>query len=309
MNFWQNKKVVVTGGDGFLGRHVVDALARRGVIPYIPQYDLRFTDSVGWLYFTQRPDIVIHLAASVGGLGANIENPGSFFYDNVKMGIELLEVGRRYSLGKFVQMGSACEYPKNAPLPFKEFDVWNGYPEKTNAAYGIAKRTLLAMGQAYRQQYGMNVIHLLSTNLYGPGDNFGTTSNVVPALIQKCFEAKRNGFKEVTIWGCGEATRDFLYVKDAAEAIVLATEKYNDPEPVNLGSGREISILDLATKIRILTGFEGKLIWDNSKPEGQPRRILFTDLAKEKFGFEADTLLECGLRETIEWYAKSPLAH
>lgn len=309
MNFWDNKKVVVTGGDGFLGRHVVDALNWRGVLPHIPQYDLRDSCTVERMYNLKRPDIVIHLAASGGGLEANIKNPGSFFYDNIKMGIELIEAGRRYGLKKFVQMGTACEYPKDAPLPLTESNVWGGYPEKTNAAYGIAKRALLTMGQAYRQQYGMNVIHLLSANLYGPGDNFNPdTSHVIPALIRRCKKAKQEGWSSLSVWGSGEATRDFLYVKDAAEAIVLATEKYDEPEPVNLGSGREISIRELAIKISTLTGFNGSLNWAKDKPDGQPRRILATNLAKEKFGFEADTLLERGLLETIQWYEKSLLA-
>jgi GDP-L-fucose synthase len=306
VRFWDNKNVVVTGGNGFLGRHVVDALNRRGVIPYTPQYDLRKTENVGRLYFENRPDIVIHLAASVGGIGANIENPGSFFYDNIKMGVELMEAGRRWNLGKFVQMGTACEYPRDAALPLTESSIWDGYPERTNASYGIAKRALLEMGQAYRKQYGMSVIHLLSTNLYGPGDNFTpTSSHVIPALIRRCYEAKQLGWDSLAIWGSGSATRDFLYVKDAAEAVVLATEKYDEAMPVNLGSGRELTIHEVATKIAYLTGFKGQLVWDKSKPDGQPRRILATNLAKEKFGFEADTLLERGLLETITWYEKS----
>ena len=301
-----DKRIVVTGGDGFLGRHVVSALNRRGFVPYLAQEDLRRPVNVATMYNELKPDIVIHLAASVGGLGANIANPGSFFYDNVKMGIELMEAGRVHGLKKFVQMGSACEYPRDAALPLTESTVWDGYPEETNAAYGIAKRTLLAMGQAYRQQYDMNVIHLLSTNLYGPGDNFNLKNcHVIPALILRCFEAKRNGWDSLSIWGTGNATRDFLYVKDAAEAIVLATEKYDEVEPVNLGSGREISIREVATKIGYLTGFKGSLIWDKSKPDGQPRRILDVTRARNKFGFEADTLLERGLLETITWYEKT----
>lgn len=310
MTFWDNKRVVVTGGNGFLGRHVVDRLNEWGCSHrniYVPGYDLRSQMGVGRIFYEfPNPDMIIHLAASVGGLGANIANPGQFFYDNVKMGIELMEVSRHYGLKKFVQMGSACEYPREAALPLTESTVWDGFPEMTNAAYGLAKRTLLAMGQAYRQQYGMNVIHLLSTNLYGPGDNFDPdTSHVIPALIRRCLAAKRDGWDSLSVWGSGDATRDFLYVEDAAKAIVLAAETYNDAAPVNLGSGRELSIREVATKIAILTGFRGQLIWDKSKPEGQPRRILDTNRAKEKFGWEADTLLERGLMETVEWYAKS----
>ena len=311
MKFWTNKRVAVTGGNGFLGRYVIDQLNEVGCLPsdiFVPGYDLRNSLNVGKMYFDFRPDIVIHLAASVGGLGANIENPGSFFYDNVKMGIELMETGRRWGLKKFVQMGSACSYPKNTPAPFKESDLWNGYPEESNAAYGIAKKAMLTMGQAYRQQYGMNVIHLLSTNIYGPGDNFTpTSSHVIPALIRRCLEAKREGRPSLLVWGAGDATRDFLYAKDAARAVVLATERYNDAAPVNLGSGREVSIHELATKIAMLTGFEGTLIWDKTKPDGQPHRVLDTRLAWQLFGFESDILLEHGLVETIKWYQRSLL--
>src|SRR5271165_25022 len=302
MSFWDNKSVAVTGGHGFLGHHVCRALNRRGVIPYIPDYDLRVTSNVGRLYFEERPDIVIHLAASVGGLGANMKNPGSFFYDNVKMGIELMEAGRRYGVKKFVQMGSACEYPKNAPLPLKEESVWDGYPEETNAAYGISKRTLLTMGQAYRQQYGMDIIHLLSTNLYGPGDNFGENSHFIPAAIQRFAKAVKNGEHYVSMWGNGTATRDFLYVTDAAEGILLATEHYNDVEPVNLATGHEVRIHEVAQKIAWLSEFRGGILWDAMKPNGQPRRCL--DVTKARaFGFEAYTSLEAGLLRTIEWYA------
>lgn len=301
MSFWDNKKVVVTGGDGFLGRKVIDGLNRCGVIPYVVQYDLRKTSNVGRMYFENRPDIVIHLAATVGGIGKNIEQPADMFYDNLKMGMEIIEVGKRYP-AKIVVMGSACEYPKNAPIPLHEDSVFSGPPEGTNSAYGIAKRALLTMGQAYRQQYGMNVIHLLSTNLYGPGDNFGETSHFIPAAIRKCVEARNAKRDSLTLWGTGNATRDFLYVKDAAEGILLAAEHYSDSAPVNLGSGRELSIHDVAEKINLLTGLNAELLWDTSMPDGQPRRVLATNLAKEKFGFEAKTLFEDGLRETISWY-------
>lgn len=305
------KRVVVTGGNGFLGKCVVQRLWEHGGydvrVADMKDYDLRYSGHVDEMYERLEPEVVINLAASVGGIVANIAQPGKFFYDNVMMGMNLIEGARAYGIEKFVQMGSACEYPKNASLPLIESDVWDGFPEETNAAYGIAKRSLLAMGQAYRQQYGMNTIHLLSTNLYGPGDNFHpSTSHVIPALIRRFSYAKENNLSELTIWGTGRATRDFLYVEDAAEAIVLAIEKYDDPRPVNLGSGRETSISELAFKISALVDFKGRILWDVSKPDGQPRRILDTTLAKEKLGFEADTLLEAGLSRTIEWYnAKS----
>lgn len=301
MTFWENKKVVVTGGDGFLGRKVVDGLNHRGVIPYVVQYDLRETANVGRMYFENRPDVVIHLAATVGGIGKNIKQPGKMFYDNLKMGMDVIEIGKRYP-AKIVIMGSACEYPKNASIPLQEDFVFDGPPEGTNGAYGIAKRALLTMGQAYRQQYGMNIIHLLSTNLYGPGDNFGEGSHFIPAAIRRCIEARDTRKDSLTLWGTGNATRDFLYVKDAAEGILLAAEHYNGVQPVNLGSGCEQSIHDVAERINLLTGCNAELLWDTRMPDGQPRRVLDTSRAKSLFGFEAKTSFEDGLRETITWY-------
>jgi GDP-L-fucose synthase len=287
---WANTLVAVTGGNGFLGKCVVRQLLAKNANVVVPEYDLRESRNAGRLCFEYRPDIIIHLAASVGGIGANIEKPGSFFYDNVKMGVELMEAARRYGVSKFVQMGSACEYPRDAEMPLKEEDVWDGYPETSNAAYGVAKRALLTMGQAYRDQYKMNVIHLLSTNLYGPGDNFGENSHFIPAAIRK-FSEFREGDDTIELWGSGNATRDFLYVEDAAEAIVLATEHYNSRE--------------VAQKIAWLSGYEGKIVWNKSRPDGQPRRVLDTSKALQ-FGWEASTLLEAGLSRTISWYnAKS----
>lgn len=250
--------------------------------------------------------MVIHLAAVVGGIGANRESPGRFFYDNAIMGIQLIELARQQGVGKFVAVGTICSYPKFAPIPFREDDLWNGYPEETNAPYGLAKKMMLVQGQAYRQQYGFNTVFLLPVNLYGPRDNFNPgTSHVIPALIKKCIEAGERGEKEVVVWGDGSATREFLYVEDAAEAIVLASERYDDPEPVNIGAGFEISIKDLASKIATLTGFSGKIFWDTTKPNGQPRRMLDTQRAKERFGFVATTNFDVGLRKTIDWYRKN----
>ena len=298
--FWSGKRVTVTGGHGFLGQHVVSALQHYDAQVFLPHGDLRETINIRQMYSTGRPEIVIHLAASVGGLGANIKNPGSFFYDNVKMGIELLEIGRIFGLNKFVQMGSACEYPKDAPLPLKEGSVWEGYPEDTNASYGISKRSLLTMGQAYRQQYGMNVIHLISTNLYGPGDNFGDNSHFIPAMIKRCARAIDHR-EEIKMWGTGLATRDFLYARDAAEGILLAAEHYDDAAPVNLGSGQEISIQRAALVIADLMGYNGSILWDSTMPDGQPRRVLDTSKAA-LFGFQATTPFEVGLSRTIKWY-------
>lgn len=291
-------RVIVTGGAGFLGRHVVNLLSNDEVIiPSIGSWDFRDARDAGKLYFTYRPDVVINLAAAVGGIGANLSRPGSFFYDNLAIGMNLMEAGRRYELKKFVQMGSACEYPLDARMPMQEHMVWDGYPEASNSAYGVAKRALLEMGQAYRKQYGMNVIHILSTNLYGPGDNFDlTTSHVIPALIKRCLTQEN-----VVVWGSGNATRDFLYVKDAAKAIVALTNYYDDPSPINIGSGREVSIRELAFAIGRVTEFEGSFEFNRMKPDGQPRRVLDVTHAK-LYGVTADTKLEDGLRETVEWF-------
>jgi GDP-L-fucose synthase len=299
--------VVVTGGSGFLGRHVVAALERAGCASvFVPRkigYDLTHEPDVERLYEDANPDLVIHLAAVVGGIGANRESPGRFFYENVMMGALVLEHARRSGVRKFVGVGTICAYPKLAPVPFVERDLWNGYPEETNAPYGIAKKMLLVQGQAYRAQYGMNVIHLLPVNLYGPHDNFDpASSHVIPALIKKFLDAVQSGAPEVVCWGTGNATREFLYVEDCAKAIVRATERYDAPEPVNIGAGFEISIRDLATLVAELTGFTGRIVFDATKPDGQPRRSLDVSRALSEFGFKATTDFRDGLRNTIDWY-------
>lgn len=306
-DFWNNKRVVVTGGAGFLGSYIVKRLKETScaeiVVPRSYEYDLRQMSAVKRLYNDAQPDIVIHLAAVVGGIGANRERPGEFFYDNLMMGTQLMEEGRLCGLEKFVSIGTVCAYPKFTPIPFAEDDLWNGYPEETNAPYGLAKKMLLVQGQAYRQQYGFNSIYLLPVNLYGPGDNFDPkTSHVIPALILKCIEAIQRGDKAVVAWGDGSATREFLYVEDAAESVLLAAARYNKSDPVNLGSGFEISIKDLLEKIACLTKFGGKIVWDTTKPNGQPRRALNTERAWQEFGFRATTDFDTGLRQTIEWY-------
>ncbi|MCE5187397.1 MAG: GDP-L-fucose synthase [Planctomycetaceae bacterium] len=307
----RNKRIVMTGGAGFLGTHLQAKLRERGVgadrllIPLIKEYDLTKEADVIRMYDAMRPDIVIHLAAEVGGIGANRDNPGRFFYSNMAMGLHLIEQARLRNIEKFVQVGTICAYPKFTPVPFKEEDLWNGYPEETNAPYGIAKKALLVMLQAYRQQYGFNGIYLLPVNLYGPGDNFNpSSSHVIPALIKKCVDAIEQGQDSIECWGTGKASREFLYVADAAEGIVLATEKYDDAEPVNLGAGFEITIKDLVEKIAHLTGFTGRIRWDLSKPDGQPRRCLDTTRAKRYFGFTAATDFDAGLKTTIEWYRR-----
>lgn len=303
--FWKDKSVVVTGGAGFLGSFVVTKLRERGAtsifIPNSRAYDLRDLGAIRRMLEAARPDLVIHLAARVGGIGANRANPATFFYDNLMMGTQLLHESYRHGVKKFVAIGTVCAYPKFTPVPFKEEDLWNGYPEETNAPYGLAKKMLLVQSQAYRQQYGFNSIFLLPVNLYGPGDNFDpTSSHVIPALIRKCVEAKERGDEYIEVWGTGSATREFLYVEDAAEGIVLAAERYDGPEPVNLGSGMEISIRDLVHLIARLTGFEGEIRWDSSKPDGQPRRCLDTSRAELAFGFRARTCFEEGLRRTLQ---------
>jgi GDP-L-fucose synthase len=301
-----HKRVAVTGGHGFLGRHVVAALERRGATVFSPrksQYDLTREADVERMYGDLEPDIVIHLAAVVGGIGANRDSPGRFFFENVMLGALTLEHARRSAVEKFVGVGTICAYPKLAPVPFMERDLWNGYPEETNAPYGIAKKMLLVQGQAYRQQYGFNAIHLLPVNLYGPHDNFDPrSSHVIPALIRKCVEAAERGESEVVIWGSGTATREFLFVEDCAEGIVLATERYDGDDPVNIGAGFEIGIRDLAELIAELTGFKGRLAFDRTKPDGQPRRMLDVSRAESRFGFKATTEFRDGLRRTVDWY-------
>jgi GDP-L-fucose synthase len=306
-DFLSGKRVCVTGGGGFLGRRVVAALAARGcedvLVVRKSEYDLVRGSDVERLYREARPEVVIHLAAVVGGIGANRENPGRYFYENMMMGVQLIEGARLAAVEKFVQVGTICAYPKFTPVPFKEDDLWEGYPEETNAPYGIAKKALLVQCQAYRDQYGMNAIYLLPVNLYGPGDNFDpTTSHVIPALIKKFVDASETGARAVEVWGTGAATREFLYVDDAAEGIVLATEAYDGREPVNLGSGMEISIRELAGLIARETDFGGEIVWDASKPDGQPRRALDVTRADELFGFRARVGFMEGLRKTIEWY-------
>ncbi|OPY06955.1 MAG: GDP-L-fucose synthase [Syntrophaceae bacterium PtaB.Bin095] len=303
----RNKRLTITGGKGFLGKHLVRKFRERGFaniqVGDLPEYNLVDRDSVKRLYDDTRPDIVVHLAAKVGGIGFNQENPASLFYDNLMMGVQLLHEGHLHGIEKFVAIGTICAYPKFTPVPFREEDLWNGYPEETNAPYGLAKKMMLVQSQAYRQQYGFNSIFLLPVNLYGPGDNFDPrSSHVIPALIKKCVDAIDRGEDEIVVWGTGKATREFFYVEDAAEAIVLATEAFNKSEPVNIGPGFEISIRDLVTLIAELTGFQGKITWDAAKPDGQPRRMLDTGRAFREFGFRAKTGFRDGLEKTIGWY-------
>ena len=307
MSFWTGKRVTVTGGAGFLGSFVVARLRDRGCedvfVPRSREYNLVEMESVKRLYRDARPDIVIHLAARVGGIGANRANPAKFFYDNLLMGVQLMEQARSSNIEKFVAIGTVCSYPKFTPIPFREDNLWDGYPEETNAPYGLAKKMLLVQSQSYRAQYGFNSIFLVPVNLYGPGDNFDLEqSHVIPALIRKCLEAKEGGRQEIVCWGDGTPTREFLYVEDCAEAIVLATERYDRSDPVNLGTGKEISIKNLTEQIAELTGFHGNIVWDTSKPNGQPRRCLDTRRAKDLFGFVASTGFRAGLQKTIEWY-------
>jgi GDP-L-fucose synthase len=306
----QGKRIMLTGGAGFLGAAVRDRLEARGAadvfVPRRREFDLTDRDAVAQAYGEARPDTVIHLAAEVGGIGANRDNPGRYFYANMAMGLHLIEEGRRRGVGKFLQVGTVCSYPKHTPVPFHEDDLWNGYPEETNAPYGIAKKALLVMLQAYRAQYGLNGVYLMPVNLYGPGDNFDLeSSHVIPALIRKCEEARITGAGHVSCWGTGSASREFLYVDDCADAIAAATARYDGAEPVNVGTNSEITIKELTELIARLTGFEGRLAWDPSKPDGQPRRCLETSRAKELFGFEASTPLEEGLARTIAWYREA----
>lgn len=322
-SFWEDKRVIVTGGAGFLGKFVIEKLQQRGakeiIIPHIEQYDLTELEAINRLFDdhgisaidpgntgespAHENVIIIHLAALVGGIEANRKRPADYFYTNLIMGTQLMHAAWQRGVGKFVAIGTICAYPKFTPLPFKEENLWDGYPEETNAPYGLAKKMLLVQAQAYRAQYGFNAVFLLPVNLYGPGDNFDLqTSHVIPALIHKCVEANENAEDRIIVWGDGSPTREFLYVDDAAEGILLASEHYNSSQPVNLGSGQEISIKNLANTIARLTGFEGQLVWDTSKPNGQPRRVLDTEKAEQYFGFRAQTRFEDGLRQTIEWY-------
>lgn len=305
----KNKKILLTGGSGFLGSFVIEKLKQRGVpednifIPRSKDYDLRKESDVIRMFRDFKCNLVIHLAANVGGIGYNQKNPGALFYDNLVMGAHLMEQARLHGVEKFIAVGTICSYPKFTSVPFKESDLWKGYPEETNAPYGLAKKMMLVQSQAYRQQYGFNSIFLLPVNLYGPRDNFNPdSSHVIPALIKKCVDVVENNKKHLEVWGSGDASREFLYVEDAAEGIVLATERYDKSEPVNLGAGFEISIKELLEKIIKLTGFKGDIIWDKSKPDGQPRRCLDISKAKEEFGFIAKTEFDEGLKKTIDWY-------
>lgn len=318
-NYWSDKRVIVTGGAGFLGKHMVNKLKQRNAadifVPQIEEYDLTKLEDINRLYDTtlgtpELPSVnpnlktvVIHLAALAGGIGANRARPADFFYINLMMGVQLIHEAWKIGIDKFVAIGTICAYPKFTPIPFREENLWDGYPEETNAPYGLAKKMLLVQAQAYREQYGFNTIYALPVNLYGPGDNFNLqTSHVIPAIIRKCIEAQEKGEEYITLWGDGSPTREFIYVEDAAEGILLATERYNGSEPFNLGSGMEISIKDLAEMIAKLTQFEGKIVWDTSKPNGQPRRALDISRAEQFFGFRAKMPFEEGLRRTIEWY-------
>jgi GDP-L-fucose synthase len=307
MSVNKNDRIVLTGGAGFLGSFVLELMRGRGYrnifVPRRKDFDLTAEADVKRLYQEHRPDIVMHLAAEVGGIGANRDNPGRFFFANLAMGMHLIEQARINKIKKFVQVGTICAYPKFTPVPFKEADLWNGYPEETNAPYGVAKKSLLVMCQSYRQQYGLDAVYLLPVNLYGPRDNFHPhSSHVIPALIRKCVEARQRGEKQITAWGTGAASREFLYVEDCAEGIVLSLEKFESSEPMNLGSGREITIKDLTELVARLSGFEGKIVWDPTKPDGQPRRCLDVSRAKKEIGFTARTTLEDGLAKTIAWF-------
>ncbi|MHC4110014.1 MAG: GDP-L-fucose synthase family protein [Planctomycetota bacterium] len=309
-SFFEDRRIVVTGGAGFLGSYVIEGLQRRGckniLVPKIEDYDLVQMDNIVRMYSEMKPDIIIHLAAVVGGIGANREHPGEFFYKNLMMGVQLIEQGRLKNIEKFIAIGTICAYPKFTPVPFMEEDLWDGYPEETNAPYGLAKKMLLVQSQSYRTEYGFNSIFLLPVNLYGPGDNFDpASSHVIPALIKKCIDAIESGADHVDCWGTGNVSREFIYAADAAEGILLATEHYNGVEAVNIGAGFEITIKELAEKIVRLTGFGGEIRWDPSKPDGQPRRCLDTSRAKKLFGFEAKMAFEEGLKATIEWYKQN----
>ncbi len=307
--FWKHRRVCVTGGTGFLGSYVLDKLRARGAVRVTAvgsrEYDLVDPEAVRALLRQAEPDLVLHLAAHVGGIGANQAHPAEFLYDNLMMGVQLLHESWKAGVAKFVAVGTVCSYPKFTPVPFREEDLWNGYPEETNAPYGLAKKMLLAQSQAYRQQYGFNSVYVIPANLYGPGDNFDLeTSHVIPALIRKCLGAVESGNPDIVVWGDGSPTREFLYVEDAAEGILLAAEHYDSSEPTNLGSKEEISIRNLTDKIARLTGFEGRLVWDTSRPNGQPRRAIDASRARQRFGFEARVPLDEGLRRTIEWYRR-----